>query len=514
VPKDKGALVVLAVGIYQNLLQPLVEREDYKILPIERPEAISAEPNSNHPRILAVDLEQASEDFLAFLRDAFSRRKRPMPLLALVDAESYFKWKKENFSQAAHFLLHPLSSAQFQLGIEQAVSAYRIQTDNRQFRMHAARNKLSQNKTSGNGRKPATASPLEIKWRAQLQKEEKIENLLEQIIHIAAKHCQARRASLMLYNRDTGALEIRHATGLDPAIVKKTQVQVGEGPSGHVAKTRKPLLVQDSLDFVVSNWKRRKQGPPSFASVPLMAGGRLIGVLNVTEKNDGALFNEEELQQLSRLALIASETLDQRLLLDGLSEGYLETLKVLARAIEHRDPFTSSHSERVCEYSLAIGRQLGLTSADLQILESAAMLHDIGKVGIPPSILYKPGPLDEKENQVLREHPSIGARLLTSLPHFEQIRQVAAHHHEWYNGQGYPDGLKGEQMSILIRIVAVADVFDALTSERPYRGGIDPELALEEILSLSGSQFDPVITEAFSQIMSESLEKTVSPKSA
>ncbi len=100
------------------------------------------------------------------------------------------------------------------------------------------------------------------------------------------------------------------------------------------------------------------------------------------------------------------------------------------------------------------------------------------------------------------------------MPHFEQIRQVAAHHHEWYNGQGYPDGLKGEQMSILIRIVAVADVFDALTSERPYRGGIDPELALEEILSLSGNQFDPVITEAFSQIMSESLEKTVSPKSA
>jgi putative nucleotidyltransferase with HDIG domain len=179
------------------------------------------------------------------------------------------------------------------------------------------------------------------------------------------------------------------------------------------------------------------------------------------------------------------------------------TLTALARAIDAKSPWTAGHSERVTHLALKIGRILGLTQKQLENLEQAGLLHDIGKIGISAKILDKPGKLTDEEYRIICEHPVKGANILQPIEEYAEVMPVAMQHHEWFNGKGYPDGLSGEEISIGARILSVADVFDALTSDRPYREGMSVEIAIERIRESSGIQFDPKVVDAFLKLLKE-----------
>ncbi|MGH2461371.1 MAG: HD-GYP domain-containing protein [Chloroflexota bacterium] len=180
-----------------------------------------------------------------------------------------------------------------------------------------------------------------------------------------------------------------------------------------------------------------------------------------------------------------------------IQRAYLETIRMLAAAVEARDTYTGGHLERVTRYSLAIARDLGWTGERLNEAEMGAILHDIGKIAIRDSILRKDGALSPEEWEHMKTHPVIGAQILRGISFLDPVVPYVRHHHERFDGRGYPDRLAGEAIPIGGRLIAVADTFDAMTSTRPYRPALSAEVALAELRTASGSQLDPSVVDAF-----------------
>lgn len=192
---------------------------------------------------------------------------------------------------------------------------------------------------------------------------------------------------------------------------------------------------------------------------------------------------------------------------EQLEQAYLDMIQTLRYTVEAKDSYTRGHSDRVSEYSVLIGEKLGLPEDQIKTLRIGGLFHDIGKIGIPDSILLKPAKLTDDEYSQIKNHPSIGAHILGSAVIFKDIIPIVKHHHERYDGNGYPSRLKGEEIPYIARIAAVADTFDAMTSRRSYRGPIDIEHVKEEIKRCEGTQFDPQIAEVFLDILNNNFEK-------
>jgi putative nucleotidyltransferase with HDIG domain len=205
--------------------------------------------------------------------------------------------------------------------------------------------------------------------------------------------------------------------------------------------------------------------------------------------------------------LVEQRTVELDKALNSLEGAYRSTLKALTAALETRDSETHGHSERVVTYSLRLGREYGLNSQEMKALEFGSLLHDIGKIGVPDSILRKPGKLTEEEWVRMREHPMHGQQILRGIEFLQGASRVVAQHHEKWDGTGYPLGLRHEEIDICARIFAVADAFDAITSDRVYRAGKSYEAASQELDDWAGRQFDPKVVEAFHRVPKEDWEE-------
>lgn len=237
-------------------------------------------------------------------------------------------------------------------------------------------------------------------------------------------------------------------------------------------------------------------GAGAVRTVPVRAGGETLALITVG-LSPGLEWGAEDRLDLQRIADQVGIALTNARLIGRLERLHWETLSALARAIDAKSPWTAGHSQRVTEMALRIGRQLGLDAAALDTLHRAGLLHDLGKLGIPAAILDKPDRLLPEEWGVMRQHSEIGARILEPLTAFADTLPIVRHHHERWDGSGYPDRLQGQSIPEGARILAVADVFDALASERPYRGAWPVDRAVAEIRSGAGKQFDPRIVAAF-----------------
>jgi putative nucleotidyltransferase with HDIG domain len=205
--------------------------------------------------------------------------------------------------------------------------------------------------------------------------------------------------------------------------------------------------------------------------------------------------------------LVEQRTIELDKALNSLEGAYRSTLKALTAALETRDSETHGHSERVVTYSLRLGREYGLTSEEMKALEFGSLLHDIGKIGVPDSILRKPAKLTEEEWVRMREHPIHGQQILRGIEFLQGASRVVAQHHEKWDGTGYPLGLRKEEIDICARIFSVADAFDAITSDRVYRRGKPYEAAAQELDDWAGRQFDPKVVEAFHRVPKEDWEE-------
>lgn len=184
------------------------------------------------------------------------------------------------------------------------------------------------------------------------------------------------------------------------------------------------------------------------------------------------------------------------------------SVRALLKALECKDDYTFGHSMRVAFYSLELGREYGLNEDELYNLELAALFHDIGKIGVPDNVLLKPARLEEDEFLKMKKHPELSAEILEGFTHFKDAAKFAKHHHERYDGRGYPDGLAGRDIPFYSRVILIADTFDAMTSTRPYRKGLPFEVAFEELREFAGTQFDPDLVEYFIRAMQKDQTKS------
>jgi putative nucleotidyltransferase with HDIG domain len=235
----------------------------------------------------------------------------------------------------------------------------------------------------------------------------------------------------------------------------------------------------------------------SFLGVPFFTKGVCIGVVALVNKLSGKEFTSEDCDIIKTLGHQAANAVENARLIADQKAFFLDTILALAAAVDAKDSYTHDHSKNVSNYSRAIGEEMHLSPKQMEILERAAILHDIGKIAVPGSILNKPDRLDREEFEIMQTHALTGVKIVENIREMEAIVPGMKYHHERYDGKGYPEGLKGEQIPLLARILAVADTYDAITSDRPYRKGPGHDFAVEEIQRCSGSQFAPDVVEAF-----------------
>jgi len=329
-----------------------------------------------------------------------------------------------------------------------------------------------------------------------------LDTVLQQIVQMSLALLGAKTSSIMLLDEESQELVIAASHGLSQEYLTKGNIKVGESIAGRVIQEGKPIAVYDigSDPRHAYSEHARMEGLRSLLSVPLSLKDRVIGVLNLYT-DEPHRFTPHEVNLFTSLASQAAIAIENARLFASLEEIYIEVITALASAIDARDAYTHGHSQRVTEYAVALAEEMGLSTAEIDVVRNASILHDVGKIGIKERILKKPGRLTEEERREMEYHPFIGTRILQSVKLLEPVMPLVYHHHEWYDGSGYPDGLRGEAIPLGARIISVADAFESMTSDRPYRKALPLEEAIAELRRGSGKQFDPQVVQAFIRLV-------------
>ena len=231
--------------------------------------------------------------------------------------------------------------------------------------------------------------------------------------------------------------------------------------------------------------------------VPLKPRDSLLGVIQLCNKQRNASFSYEDMDLLKILGSQIAFVIQNAELFSNLEKAYLDTLSALTNAIDAKDKYTRGHSDRVTELSVKLAKEVGVDKSEIEKIRLGSLLHDIGKIGIPEIILNKPGRLNSQEYEIIKSHPTLGVSILGNVEFLQKVVPIIKHHHERFDGNGYPDKLKGEEIPLLARIVSIADTFDAMTTNRPYRKALTTEESLKEIERCKESQFDPKLADLF-----------------
>lgn len=301
---------------------------------------------------------------------------------------------------------------------------------------------------------------------------------------------------LLLEGKD---LVLRAAVGLPEKLIGEVKYTMDQGLIGHAARTKEIVVSEDAQNdprFLKNLTSKVKDLHKSAMSTPILYEDKLLGVVSVETKFYKS-FSEEEIQAFQILSNEIASGIHRIRLQKEMKDVYNNVIRIFSRIIELKEPETSGHCYRVSRMSEIISRDFNFSPQQTEELIIASYLHDIGKLGIPEFILHKNGKLSDSEFQVMRTHSEIGASILDpfNIPH--DIKKAILYHHERYDGKGYPECLKGEEIPLMSRILTVADSFDAMVISRTYSTGKSIRLAVQELKSMSGKQFDPVVVKAF-----------------
>jgi putative nucleotidyltransferase with HDIG domain len=315
---------------------------------------------------------------------------------------------------------------------------------------------------------------------------------------------------MLLDDNNKDLLVTEAAYGVDGEFEFPESIEVGIGLSGYVAKVGQPISVSaDGSEH--QDFDGVTAGVQSAACMPLIirsytGGGQaavdqVLGVLTLFDLGNTDSFQTSDMELLRTLASLISVAVSNARMEERRRTTFLLTLESLATALEARDEYTRGHSQRVCEVSMMIGELVGLGAEAMEELRIGTILHDIGKIGVPDAILNKRSRLTDDEFAVMKSHPVIGYEICKPLMLSEGVLMIIRNHHEKLDGSGYPDGLKGGELPLSLRIVCVADAFDAMSSRRPYRSVMDTATVLAELSKGAGTQFDPVVVESLKELM-------------
>ncbi len=262
------------------------------------------------------------------------------------------------------------------------------------------------------------------------------------------------------------------------------------------------------------DWAKLRSHVKRFACVPLERDHRPLGILLAVDKNDTTEFNSVDLKLLNNVGNQCSIFLENAALYHDMQDLFMGVLHALTRSIDAKDAYTRGHSQRVAELSRALARKIGLPEEQCERIYLSGLLHDVGKIGVPETVLTKPGKLTDEEFTLIKKHPEIGAQILGNIRQLQDIIPGVLYHHERWDGKGYPHMLAGEKIPLLGRIICVADSFDAMTSTRTYRAARSLEAVLEEIHRCAGAQFDAALAKAFTTLDFTAYQQAIAEEAA
>lgn len=327
-----------------------------------------------------------------------------------------------------------------------------------------------------------------------------LDRLLDSVLESALRIFGADVGYVVMRERESADLEIRARSEAVPDRVDDSALR--SSMSEWVVREARPLIFNPSSEGPQGQVEV-VTGAMAALCVPLMTSDGAVGAITIGSQDPEFRFGSDDVRLLSTIANHVTIAIGNIELFSSLQEAYLTTVRSLAVAVDAKDPYTRGHSDGVALYATMIAERMGLSHDQQVALEMAAYLHDIGKIGVKEEILLKPGRLTEEEMAQMSHHPLIGANILKPVAFPWPIVPVVRHHHEWWDGGGYPAGLKGDEIPLLARILTAADAYEAMISDRPYRNGRTVEEAVAELKRCAGSQFDPVVVDALVSVLSD-----------
>ena len=460
-------LVVDDEPAIRAILSDLLVHEGYRILTaadgFEALEVLGRE--SVH--LVISDLKMPGMGGLELLGEV--GRRHPGLVTLVMTAYSTVETAVESMKRGAFdYVMKPFNVEQLVLTVERGLAAQRLKAENIELKAALSLFRLA----------------------ARLGDEVELGATLRLVVETVREQVEAERASLVLFN-DDGDCPFEGASSGEGQPLGRTDLT----PAALALKTTE--VVNDGRVFRFLNDSPHTDAVSSLLITPLVRGDRRLGVLVAVRDDARRPFTGGDGKLMTILADRAAVAVQNAELFETLERTFITTIEVFVAALEEKDRYTAGHSERVAEYARATAEELGLSQEAVLSVYQGGRLHDIGKLTIRPEDLNKPSALTEEEFRRFQAHPGYGENLMTPIPTFRKLLPAIGSHHEKWDGSGYPRQLRGEQIPLMARIVAIADTYDAMTSHRAYRAALKHEIAVRELRRCAGTQFDPECVEAF-----------------
>jgi len=330
-----------------------------------------------------------------------------------------------------------------------------------------------------------------------------IDSFLDLIIETVAEAMGAKRGILLLKGDHEEEFSVKTVYGIENKAYRSLKVKFAEDSTmSSIIESQTPLMMQKVTEEFTETKHHKMLFMTPMLCAPLILKDQVIGVIIINDREEGMEFEGDELNLLFNLASQTAVAIENSQLSEDIESIYFETISALALAVDAKDKYSRGHLDRVADYCVQIAERLGLEDNDIKMLRDGARLHDIGKIGIPDEVLGKKGSLNDQEWSSMRKHPEIGESIIKPITSLGHLCDMIRHHHEKLDGSGYPDGLKGDQITPLVRILTVADIYDALTTNRPYRQRYSIHEACKILKSLEDT-IDQDIVDVFLETFDE-----------
>ncbi len=323
-----------------------------------------------------------------------------------------------------------------------------------------------------------------------------IDSFLSLILETVTEALSGRKGVLLLRDEKRDDLYVKSVYGKSYDKSKQIRVDLQDEIFKEIIGSRQPVVIQD----VPRNGPLQSLLRAPLLCAPLLLHDQVLGIIIISDRMTDEPFDEEERNLLHNLALQTAVAVENSRLNEDAEKTYFETISALAMAVEAKDPYSRGHSERVANYAVVVAQDMGMSQEDVIMLRDAAKLHDLGKIGVVDKVLKKPGPLTPQEMEMMKKHPEIGEGIIKPIRSLKKLCDLIRHHHEKLDGTGYPDGLKGDDIHPLVRILQVADIYDALTSNRPYRDPFTSQQAIDTLKSMK-DQVDLKVVETLERVV-------------